>query len=157
MGRKMVHGMCHSPEYLIWNQMIQRCYNKNQYSYNNYGGRGIKVCPRWLDSFVYFHDDMGNKPSIEYSIDRINNDGNYEPSNCRWATKLDQASNRRERSDNKFGHRGICTKILNDGRVRWVAYFWVNNKSVGLGTFNTRIEAINARLLAEQERSSVSI
>lgn len=81
--------------YRCWQTIRQRCYNKNHDQYKNYGGRGISVCGRWLESFENFLADMGEKPSASHSIDRINNDGNYEPSNCRWSTSKEQCSNRR--------------------------------------------------------------
>jgi len=85
----------HSKEYSAWVNMKTRCYNKNATRFLNHGGRGIKVCDRWLNSFENFLSDMGKKPSNKHSIDRINNDGNYELSNCRWATQKEQSSNRR--------------------------------------------------------------
>ena len=75
--------------------MMQRCYNANSTSYEHYGGRGIVVCPRWKDSFGLFLEDMGLRPSPAHSINRRNNDGNYEPDNCHWATRVVQNSNRR--------------------------------------------------------------
>ncbi|MBC8146887.1 MAG: hypothetical protein H8E98_02745 [Bacteroidetes bacterium] len=92
------HNLWKSPEYSNWNSMIKRCYNKNNSCYKNYGGRGITVCDRWRDpiqGLKNFIKDMGPKPSNEYSIDRIDNDGNYEPSNCRWATQSEQCQNQR--------------------------------------------------------------
>jgi hypothetical protein len=77
-----------------WAQMKQRCYNQNRPEWKNYGGRGISVCRRWLDSFENFLADMG-EPPVGHSLDRRENDGDYEPGNCRWATTLVQAGNRR--------------------------------------------------------------
>jgi hypothetical protein len=84
-----------SSEYKAWHNMKQRCYNKNNPGYKDYGERGIKVCERWYNSFRNFLKDMGRKPSPELSLERINNDGNYEPDNCRWATQSEQLYNRR--------------------------------------------------------------
>ncbi len=80
-------------EYAIWQAMIQRCSNPSVKRYPRYGGRGIEVCAEWRRSFQSFLKDMGRRPSKKHSLDRIDNDGNYEPSNCRWATTKTQANN----------------------------------------------------------------
>lgn len=85
-----------SPEYRAWVHMKTRCYNVNASNYYLYGGRGIKVCDRWFNSFENFFADMGMRPSAEHSLDRYPNvNGDYELSNCRWATKIEQARNKR--------------------------------------------------------------
>ena len=89
------HGMADTPVYRVWQAMKNRCYNPKQRAYPYYGGRGISVCGRWRESFSSFLSDMGMPPT-GMSLDRIDNDGNYEPGNCRWATTLQQRHNRRE-------------------------------------------------------------
>lgn len=88
-----------SPEYRAWINMKTRCYNVNSPDYSNYGGRGIYVCDRWLNSFKNFLSDMGKRPTSKHSLDRFPNNatGVYEPSNCRWATAQEQSDNKRPR------------------------------------------------------------
>lgn len=95
-----------SPEYQAWQQMRTRCYNSNHVAWEHYGGRGIQVCRRWRESFPAFLEDVGPRPSDGHSLDRIDVNGDYEPSNVRWATAKQQAANRRpqkKRTDRPAG------------------------------------------------------
>lgn len=119
--------------------MMQRCYDPLQINYVNYGGRGISVCERWKH-FRYFAEDMGIRPSAQHSLDRINVDGNYEFSNCRWATRGEQNSNKRIYKTNNTGVSGI-TRRNSKFQVRVV----INSKRKSLGNYETLQKAINAR------------
>ena len=97
--KALTHGMRHTPEYRSWAAMKDRCYNKNGSRYQDWGGRGIIICDQWIHSFENFYKDMGPRPKGT-SLDRINNDGDYEPKNCRWATPFEQSNNRRHYQTN---------------------------------------------------------
>ena len=96
-GKNYKHGLTKTKLYWTWTGMIQRCENPKSPRYFDYGGRGIRVCERWRESFENFKQDMGEKPSPIHSLDRINNDGDYEPANCRWASIEEQAANRHKK------------------------------------------------------------
>lgn len=97
------HGMSNSPEYHAWAALKARCYSKANIAYRNYGGRGIKVCRRWLKSFANFYADMGPRPSSTHSVDRRDPNKNYCPSNCYWATAMQQGTNKRNNHYITFG------------------------------------------------------
>ena len=102
------HGMYGTSVYRSWFALIQRCNNKNSTPYPYYGGRGISVCERWVNSFEDFYKDMGDKPSKNHSIDRIDNDGDYCPENCRWATNKQQSRNKRNNVMVEFKGKEQC-------------------------------------------------
>lgn len=112
---RATHGRGGTRLYSAWNAMKQRCHNPNSTEYHNYGGRGIIVCERWRDSFENFLADMGERPE-GMSIDRIDNDGNYEPGNCRWATSAEQARNKRTNNLVTFQNRTLTV-------MDWARYF----------------------------------
>lgn len=89
------HGRSGTPEYTAWRDLKKRCLNPLDGDYPNYGGRGIRVCDEWVNSFEAFYEHIGPKPSPDMSVDRIDNDGNYEPGNVRWATATEQRHNQR--------------------------------------------------------------
>lgn len=117
------------PEYVVWLAMKQRCVDKNCKSYADYGGRGIVVCPRWCDSFEAFFGDMGPRPSSQHQIDRINNDGDYEPGNCRWVGRSEQCRNRR-----------TSRMIECDGKIMTLAA-WSELTGIKVGTLQRRISS----------------
>jgi len=92
--KNRTHYLTGSTEYRTWANMKNRCYNTRSKRFNDWGGRGIKVCDRWIDSFENFLEDMGKKPTPQHSIDRIDNNGNYTPSNCKWSTTIEQSNNK---------------------------------------------------------------
>lgn len=113
-----------SAEYRTWQALKNRCLNKNSPKYNRYGGRGISVCDKWLASFVCFLEDVGPRPSSKHQLDRIDNDGDYAPSNCRWALPRQQARNRRSNRLLTYKGETLCVaamadKYSVDARVLW--------------------------------------
>ena len=88
------HGMTKTPEYRAWIDMKNRCFNPNHKRYSDYGGRGIAVCDRWLN-FKNFIEDIGSRPTAKHSLNRIDNDSDYCPDNCKWSTRVEQENNKR--------------------------------------------------------------
>ncbi|MFA5391930.1 MAG: AP2 domain-containing protein [Candidatus Omnitrophota bacterium] len=140
-------GITHRPEYRCWQNMIKRCTNPSSHNYEYYGGRGIEVCDQWR-TFKNFLADMGERPSLLYSVERIDNNGNYEPGNCRWATKTDQNRNIRAQKRSTTGVQGVS---FSRGKGKFAARIAVNRKVKHLGYFDTIEEATEARRKGEIE------
>jgi hypothetical protein len=112
------HGLSNSSEYRIWHNIRKRCYVSSDPGFHNYGARGISMCPRWLEDFRSFYADMGARPSPKHSIERIDNNGNYDPYNCKWATRLEQNNNsRRNRFMEHNGKRQTVAQWSRDTGV----------------------------------------
>lgn len=124
-GTRHIHGMSSHPCYQMWEQMRQRCCNPNAINYHIYGGKGIRVCDRWED-FTLFMEDMGPRPD-GYTIERNDSDGNYEPSNCRWATRTEQNNNT---SRNRF--------VTIDGKTQTVSQ-WARESGIHKNTIFRRL------------------
>lgn len=127
--RNTKHGMSHLPEYKVWLEMRARCTNPNNKFYDRYGGRGIGVSPEWMDDFEAFYNSVGPRPSDGHSIDRKDNDGDYTPGNCIWATATEQANNRS--SSRHIEYKGEIRTL-----TEWCRFL---NKS--LQTITQRIDA----------------
>lgn len=110
---RATHHLTGTPEHRVWVSMRNRCNNPRNYDYPSYGGRGIRVCGRW-DDFCLFLADMGPRPTPSHSIDRIDNDGAYEPSNCRWATHKQQMRNRGNTPRVEFGGQLVALRDVAD-------------------------------------------
>ena len=134
--------------YKVWDGIKERCHNQNNKDYKNYGGRGITMCDRWRYSFENFITDMGKRPTAKHMIERIDNNGNYEPGNCKWATITEQIHNRRIFKNNVSGYPGVYYVKKRD---EWTASIYVNNKQIYLGAFNTFGEAMYAKKFAEKK------
>lgn len=131
--RSTVHGGNDTPAHRSWRHMRDRCNNPNNQNYKYYGGRGITICPEWAD-FSVFRSDMGDPPH-GYTLDRINPDGNYEPTNCRWASREVQGRNQRARA-NSSGYTGVYK--TNSGK--WVSQIRIGSGKRVCGPARARIE-----------------
>ena len=110
LQRVRTHGLTYTPEYIVWAGMNARCRDINNTKYQNYGGRGITVCERWRTSFAAFLEDMGTRPSPHHTIERLDNNVGYEPSNCCWKTWKEQARNTKRTRLVTFHEETMCLK-----------------------------------------------
>lgn len=139
------HGMSKTPEYIAYQSMKSRCDDPNNVAYPSHGGRGISVCEMWQNSFENFYADMGPRPSKKHSLDRKNNDGNYEPDNCRWATASMQARNMsRNRmvtiDDVSFCVADWCDLMGIDRHKPYNMLYW--NKRSGIASIDEAVEVL---------------
>ena len=134
------YGGSHSKIFNTWNNIKARTTNKNLKVYQYYGGRGIKMCEEWFNNFIAFREwalDNGYEEDKGLSIDRIDNDGNYEPSNCRWTTKTIQSRNQRMKINNTSGYKGVYFK---KSRGKFTVSIIINKIKIYLGSFKTAVE-----------------
>jgi len=136
-----------SKEYKVWHNMIQRCTNKNNKAYCDYGERGISVCESWM-TFENFLKDVGKRPTQTCQLDRVNNNLGYTKENCKWVERSDQMINRRISSDSKTGVVGVYYDKKHDVYVSRIQYKGVQHE---LGHYKSKTDAINARQKAEME------
>lgn len=135
-------------EYSTWLGIKDRCNNKNNPRYKDYGGRNIKICRQWSSSFENFLDDMGKKPNPTYSIERIDNDKGYYPGNCIWADATTQNRNQRIKKNNSSGVTGVNWNV--DAK-KWIVRITVNHKRIHVGYYSDLNKAKEARKRAEEK------
>lgn len=141
--RLLKHGLTNHPLYLKWSNMKRRCYDENNCSYDDYGGRGIKVCKEWIDGFKSFYDwamENGWKKGLE--LDRIDTNGNYSPKNCRFITHQRNSVNRRKFKNNKTGYKGV---YYNKKRGMYTVFITIKGENIYLGGFTSKAMAVRAR------------
>lgn len=130
------HGMHKSKEYKTWQSMKERCYNERNKRYSKYGGRGIKVCDRWLEAFENFYEDMGDRPSDIYSLERLDVNKDYCPENCIWATYEEQNRNRGKNKKNTSGITGVTCCYEKGKLCKYKASWRKLDGSCGSKTFS---------------------
>ena len=143
---EVTHGMRKSKVYNVWCLMKQRCLNPNNKSYPNYGGRGIQVCDRWLE-FANFYEDMG-KPSDGMTLERIDNNGNYDPTNCKWATRKEQSNNQQH------------TRLIEFNGETYSVSEWARKLGLSQATLNSRLNRYGwsiSRALTTPARPKASV
>ena len=124
--KNRTHGATGTFEHGVWRSMKNRCYTKSHKDYAIYGGRGITICQRWLDSFENFLADMGPAPTHGHSIERRDTNGNYEPGNCSWATPVEQANNRRNTIMLEWN--GRCQSMADWARELEINYYTLKQR-----------------------------
>lgn len=134
------HGLTNTPEYRSWASMKSRCLNPRDPFFERYGGRGITICDRWCDSFEAFLADMGPRPSRRYTLERMENDGRYEPRNCRWATPKEQASN--TSVAHKLEHAGEVLTMAEASRRSGLARATIRKRMAGGATIEEAMSPI---------------
>lgn len=136
--------------YFVWHDIKNRCYNEHFYRYDDWGGRGIKMYDDWKSNYWNFHnwiiENIGDRPTVKHQLDRIDNNGNYEPGNLKWSTSVEQGRNRRVRRESTTGVRGVEYRP----KQGYVVRISVDKKRIYLGSFDSLEKATSIRLAAEQ-------
>lgn len=141
--KRFKHGLHKTKEYALWEAIVGRCYNPNDKNYHHYGGRGIRLCDEWRsnpESFYNYIINLENYGEKGYTLDRINNDGNYEPSNLRWADRHTQVANRGKQKSNTSGYVGVRVH-----KNKYASRITVRGNEIRLGLYSTKENAVTAR------------
>jgi hypothetical protein len=163
LDRWVTHGLNKGGQHPLattYHMMKRRCLQPNSRSWRNYGGRGIAICDRWINDFAAFVEDVGPRPGPGYTLDRMDNDGNYQPGNVRWATASEQRLNQRlsenpnrqtKQARNVSGCVGVSLTRSRNRSKPWQAHIYINGRTKNLGSFATIEEAAEQRINAEFE------
>lgn len=149
-GKPLLYRRTHKNKlYNQWSGMIYRCTHESASHYDRYGERGVSVCQEWIDSFESFADwSIANGYSETLEIDRIDNNGNYSPENCRWVSHMENSRNRNTRKTSKSGVSGV---MFREDIQKWRVSIGVNYKRINIGNFDSFEDAVDARKKAEQK------